>query len=51
LFEVIGALESLAGRLACEHLTDAELCEIHRICASCSSSGCRRFPRSAIRVI
>ena len=31
LFEVIGALESLAGRLACEHLTDAELCEIKAI--------------------
>ena len=28
LFEVIGALESLAGRLACSQITDAELCEI-----------------------
>jgi DNA-binding GntR family transcriptional regulator len=28
LFEVIGALESLAGRLACEHITDAEICDL-----------------------
>jgi DNA-binding GntR family transcriptional regulator len=28
LFEVIGALESLGGRLACQHVTDAEICEI-----------------------
>jgi DNA-binding GntR family transcriptional regulator len=31
LFEVIGALESLAGRLACERITDAEICEIKAI--------------------
>jgi DNA-binding GntR family transcriptional regulator len=31
LFEVIGALESLAGRLACEQITDAEICEIKAI--------------------
>jgi DNA-binding GntR family transcriptional regulator len=28
LFEVIGALESLAGRLACAGITDAEICDI-----------------------
>jgi DNA-binding GntR family transcriptional regulator len=31
LFEVIGALESLAGRLACERINDAEICEIKAI--------------------
>ena len=31
LFEVIGGLESLAGRLACEQITDAELCELKAI--------------------
>jgi len=31
LFEVIGALESLAGRLACEKITDAEICEIKAV--------------------
>jgi DNA-binding GntR family transcriptional regulator len=31
LFEVIGTLESLAGRLACSHITDAELCEIKAV--------------------
>lgn len=31
LFEVIGALESLAGRLACEQISDAEICEIRAI--------------------
>ncbi len=31
LFEVIGALESLAGRLACAQITDAELCEIKAV--------------------
>src|SRR6202048_801593 len=28
LFEVIGALESLAGRLACEMISDAEICDL-----------------------
>ena len=28
LFEVIGALESLAGRLACACMTEAEICDI-----------------------
>ena len=31
LFEVIGALESLAGRLACAQITDAELCDIKAV--------------------
>ena len=31
LFEVIGTLESLAGRLACSQITDAELCEIKAV--------------------
>jgi DNA-binding GntR family transcriptional regulator len=31
LFEVIGALESFAGRLACERITDAEICEVKAI--------------------
>ncbi len=31
LFEVIGALESLAGRLACQYITDAEVCDIKAI--------------------
>jgi DNA-binding GntR family transcriptional regulator len=31
LFEVIGGLESLAGRLACDQITDAEICEIKAI--------------------
>ncbi len=28
LFEVMGGLEALAGRLACEHVTDAEIVEV-----------------------
>jgi DNA-binding GntR family transcriptional regulator len=28
LFEVIGALEALAGRLACENISDAEICDL-----------------------
>src|ERR1700730_1766876 len=28
LFEVIGALESVAGRLACNHISDAEICDL-----------------------
>ncbi len=28
LFEVIGALESLAGRLACDHISEAEICDL-----------------------
>ena len=31
LFEVIGALESLAGRLACETISDAEICDLKAI--------------------
>jgi DNA-binding GntR family transcriptional regulator len=31
LFDVMGGLESLAGRLACEHITDAEINEIERL--------------------
>jgi len=31
LFEVMGGLESLAGRLACESITDAEIVEIERL--------------------
>ena len=31
LFEVIGALESLAGKLACAQITDAELCDIKAV--------------------
>jgi DNA-binding GntR family transcriptional regulator len=31
LFEVLSALESLAGRLACQHITEAEICEIKAI--------------------
>ena len=31
LFEVIGALESLAGRLACENISDAEICDLKAI--------------------
>jgi DNA-binding GntR family transcriptional regulator len=31
LFEILGALESLAGRLACEHITEAEICEIKAV--------------------
>jgi DNA-binding GntR family transcriptional regulator len=31
LFEVIGALESLAGRLACDHISDAEICDLKAI--------------------
>jgi DNA-binding GntR family transcriptional regulator len=31
LFDVMGGLESLAGRLACEHITDAEILEIERL--------------------
>src|SRR5690349_5348172 len=31
LFDVMGGLESLAGRLACEHISDAEIAEIERL--------------------
>jgi DNA-binding GntR family transcriptional regulator len=31
LFEVLSALESLAGRLACQHISEAEICEIKAI--------------------
>ena len=31
LFELIGVLESAAGRLACERITDAEICEVKAI--------------------
>ncbi|PXA96185.1 GntR family transcriptional regulator [Nostoc sp. 3335mG] len=31
LFEVMGGLEALAGRLACEHITDAELAEVEQL--------------------
>ena len=31
LFEVMGGLESLAGRLACERITDDEIAEIERL--------------------
>jgi DNA-binding GntR family transcriptional regulator len=31
LFDVMGGLESLAGRLACEHITDAEVAEVERL--------------------
>src|ERR1700721_1049470 len=31
LFDVMGGLEGLAGRLACEHITDAEITEIERL--------------------
>src|SRR5260370_34267293 len=31
LFDIIGGLEGLAGRLACEHITDAEIAEIERL--------------------
>jgi DNA-binding GntR family transcriptional regulator len=31
LFDVMGGLEALAGRLACEHITDAEIAEIERL--------------------
>jgi DNA-binding GntR family transcriptional regulator len=31
LFEVMGGLESLAGRLACESITDGEIAEIERL--------------------
>ena len=31
LFDVVGGLESLAGRLACENITDAEIAEIERL--------------------
>jgi len=31
LFEILGALESLAGRLACLHITEAEICEIKAV--------------------
>ncbi len=31
LFEILGALESLAGRLACQHITEAEMCEIKAV--------------------
>ncbi|MBV8814284.1 MAG: GntR family transcriptional regulator [Verrucomicrobia bacterium] len=42
LFEVIGALESLAGRLACERITDAEICEIRAIHYQMQASFIRR---------
>jgi DNA-binding GntR family transcriptional regulator len=31
LFDVMGGLEALAGRLACEHISDAEIAEIERL--------------------
>src|SRR5581483_7764175 len=31
LFEVMGGLESLAGRLACENISDSEIAEIERL--------------------
>jgi DNA-binding GntR family transcriptional regulator len=31
LFDVMGGLEGLAGRLACEYITDAEIAEIERL--------------------
>ena len=31
LFDVMGGLEALAGRLACENITDAEIAEIERL--------------------
>src|SRR6201992_2971708 len=31
LFDVMGGLEALAGRLACENITDAEITEIERL--------------------
>src|ERR1700757_4870184 len=31
LFDVMGGLESLAGRLACENISDAEITEIERL--------------------
>jgi DNA-binding GntR family transcriptional regulator len=31
LFEVIGALESLAGRLACQNISDAEICDLKAV--------------------
>jgi DNA-binding GntR family transcriptional regulator len=31
LFDVMGGLEALAGRLACEHITDAEVAEVERL--------------------
>jgi DNA-binding GntR family transcriptional regulator len=31
LFDVMGGLEALAGRLACEHITEAEFAEIERL--------------------
>ncbi|HZC37024.1 MAG TPA: GntR family transcriptional regulator [Chthoniobacterales bacterium] len=31
LFEILSALESLAGRLACQRITEAEICEIKAI--------------------
>ena len=31
LFDIMGGLEGLAGRLACEHITDAEIAEIERL--------------------
>ena len=31
LFDMMGGLESLAGRLACEHISDAEIAEIERL--------------------
>jgi DNA-binding GntR family transcriptional regulator len=31
LFDVMGGLEGLAGRLACEHITDDEIAEIERL--------------------
>src|SRR5690606_22330616 len=31
LFDIVGGLEALAGRLACEHITDDEVAEIERM--------------------
>ena len=42
LFEVIAALEALAGRLACQRITDAEICEIKSIHFQMQASFIRR---------
>jgi DNA-binding GntR family transcriptional regulator len=42
LFEVIAALESLAGRLACDRITDAEICEIKAVHYQMQASFIRR---------
>jgi DNA-binding GntR family transcriptional regulator len=42
LFEVIATLESLAGRLACERITDAEICEVKALHYQMQASFIRR---------